>query len=449
MQRYRGRRHGLLALLAAMAVVAAACTGGGGGANDKSSSAPVPAKFMFSTWGEPGIFKDGFNLMKGDFPQYKNVDFESFPVDDDVALLQRLMGDWTAQSWDTMPDVVEMSAWAIPQLADAGLLVDLTDRVEPFKDDIAPAVLAGVTRNGRIYGLPWTPNTGMVWYRQDVFEMAGVDPDEIETWDDFIEAGKIITNFAYPDGADRYMHSVPATDLDLIMQLQLMLGEQGAGLFDPETGEVTIDSDPRFKRAFETLVRFQQEGILLPINEWAAPWYAALNDGTLASYISANWMEQIIQLDLAESQDKWRAMPLPAFEPGGARGAFEGCCSTLVVLNKPDVNVDLAWAFMSHSFLDDQVTADLMSKWVLTPAYLPALEQSAGGSSSAFGGQDVAALDLSIQRDAGAFPYTPAYNEAMDLIMGELEAAMDGDKTVDQAISDAADAIRDDIGTSK
>jgi ABC-type glycerol-3-phosphate transport system substrate-binding protein len=437
-----------------MAVVAAACTGGGGGETSKSSTPPVPAEFKFSTWGEPGIFKDGFTQMKEAFPQYKNVDFVNSPVDDDVTLLQRLMGDWTAQSWDTMPDVVEMTAWAIPQLADAEVLVDLTELVEPFKDNIAPAVLAGVTRNGRIYGLPWTPNTGMIWYRQDVFDMAGVNADDIETWDDYIQAGKTITNFDYPDGVHRYMHSVGASELDVAMPLQLMLGEQGAGLFDPNTGEVTIDSDPAFKRAVETLVRFKQEGILLPINEWAAPWYAALNDGTLASYISANWMEQIIELDLADSQAEWRAMPLPAFEPGGTRGAFEGCCSTLVVLNKPDVNVDLAWAFMSHSFLNDQVTADLMSKWVLTPAYLPALEQQAAASPSAggqppFGGQDVATLDLSIQKEAKAFPYTPAYNEAMDLITAQLEAAMNGDKTVDQAISDAADAIRNDIGTSK
>ncbi|NIV35333.1 MAG: extracellular solute-binding protein, partial [Anaerolineae bacterium] len=76
------------------------------------------------------------------------------------------------------------------QLADAGLLVELTDQMAPYVDDLSPAVLEGVSWNGKVWAVPWMPNTAMVWYNKEVFDMAGINADDIETWDDFMEAGK-------------------------------------------------------------------------------------------------------------------------------------------------------------------------------------------------------------------------------------------------------------------
>ena len=38
--------------------------------------------------------------------------------------------------------------------------------------------------------MPWDSGPVVLYYRRDMFEKAGVDPASIETWDDFVEAGK-------------------------------------------------------------------------------------------------------------------------------------------------------------------------------------------------------------------------------------------------------------------
>ena len=145
----------------------------------------APDKFMFSTWGDPTFFEDGFNRMKEAKPEYANVEWEFLPGGDGTEdLLAKLIVDFAAESWETMPDMAEMSTSYIPQLAAAGVLVDLTELVEPYRDDISPAVLEGVTWDGKIWAMPWMPNTSMIWYNKEVFDMAGINADEIETWQD-------------------------------------------------------------------------------------------------------------------------------------------------------------------------------------------------------------------------------------------------------------------------
>jgi len=407
----------------------------------------VPSKFTFSTWGDPTFFEDGFERMKADYPQYGSVEWEFLPGGDGTEdLLSKLIVDRAAESWDTMPDAAEMSTSYIPQLAEAGVLVDLTDLIAPFRDDISSAILEGVTWNGKVWAVPWMPNSAMIWYNIEVFNMAGVSADDIETWDDFITVGKIVTEFQYPDGQKRYMSNAD-TAWGPGMQIQEMLQQQCSGFFDPQTGDLTIDTDPAFRQAVEFWAKAYTEGILLPGEEWETPWFDALNDGIIATYISANWMDQVIQGDLENAEGKWRAMKFPAFEKGGSRASFEGGSANVVVLNKPDINLDLAWAFMEHSFLNGDVTGDLAADHMLVPAYLPALKHPYFSEPNEFyGGQIVGALDLEIQNEAKcAFPYTEHFAEAQDLILVEIQEVWAGNKSVDQAITDAAEAIRSAI----
>ena len=407
----------------------------------------VPSKFTFSTWGDPTFFEDGFERMKGDYPKYANVEWEFLPGGEGTEdLLSKLIVDMAAESWDTMPNAAEMSTSFVPQLAEAGLLVDLTDLLEPYRDDISPAILEGVTWNDKVWAVPWMPNTAMIWYNKEVFDMAGVSADDIQTWDDFIKVGKIVTEFQYPDGVQRYMSNAD-TGWGPGMHIQLMLQQQCAGYFDPGTGELTIDTDPAFRKVFEFWVKAYDEGILLPVEEWETAWFNALNEGVIVTYISANWMDQVIQGDLENAEGKWRAMKLPAFEAGGSRAAFEGGSANVIVLNKPDVDLDLAWAFIEHSFLNPDVTGDLTADHMLVPAYLPAFSHPYYSEPNEFyGGQIVGALDMEIQEEAKcAFPYTEHFAEAQDLVLVEMQEVWAGNKDVDQAIADAAEAIRSAI----
>jgi lactose/L-arabinose transport system substrate-binding protein len=406
----------------------------------------APAEFKFSTWGDETFFLDGFERMQKAYPEYADVEWVSMPTGGSDELMAKLIVDSAAESWDTMPDVAEMGANRIPQLADAGLLVELTDKMAPYVDDLSPAVLEGVSWNGKVWAVPWMPNTAMIWYNQEVFEMAGVNADDIETWDDFMAAGKTIRDFEFPDGVDRYI-----ANADIAwgpgMALQISLQQECTSYFDPDTGDLTIDTDPHFRKVFQWWVDAYNEGILLEVEEWETPWFNALNEGMIATYPSANWMDQIIQLDLEDQEGKWRAMKFPAWESGGSRAGFEAGSANVVILNKPDIDVDLAWTFMEYSFLNPDVTGDLVSAHMLVPAYLPAFEHPYYSDPNPFyGGQELGALDKEIQEEATcAFNYTEHFGEATDLILVEMQEVWAGNKDVDTAIADAAASIRDAI----
>lgn len=414
-------------------------------------AAPPPekktGKFMFSTWGDYRFFEDGFKRMQEAYPEYGDITFENSQTETNEQLLQRLMTDMAAGSWDTMPDVCEMSTWAVPALQEAKVTVDLTDQLAPFAEDISPAVMEMLTHKGRQFAVPWMPNSAMVWYRKDVFDMAGVSEDDIETWDDFIAVGKKVTEFEYPDGVDRYMVSVPATWANM-REIQVMLSQQGGGLFDPDTGETIIDTDANFKRAFERWTSVATEEIALRIDTWDAPWYQALSDGIIACFYSANWMDQIFQLEMPETEGKWRAMKIPAFESGGPRGGFWGGSANVVGISKPEQDSDLVWKYMESSFLSD-TTGALTADWLLVPAYLPAFEHPYYKEPNEFhGGLLLGQLDKEVQEEANAFRFTKDYPEADALVGEQLQEAWAGEKSVDEAIADAAASIRESIGTS-
>lgn len=76
--------------------------------------------------------------------------------------------------------------WA-PEFASAGWLLPLDDMFTD-KDEFFEGTLLGTTYMGKIYAVPWFNNAGMLFYRKDVLEAAGVEPPR--TFDEFVEVAK-------------------------------------------------------------------------------------------------------------------------------------------------------------------------------------------------------------------------------------------------------------------
>ena len=55
-------------------------------------------------------------------------------------------------------------------------------------------MLESVTWDDRVWAVPYKSHTAMLWYNKDVFDEAGIDAEGIETWDDYLEAGRSIRN---------------------------------------------------------------------------------------------------------------------------------------------------------------------------------------------------------------------------------------------------------------
>src|SRR5690606_11764068 len=92
-----------------------------------------------------------------------------------------------------VPDVVEMMESSLGFFTrgpekDFGFL-DLTDRIraEGLDERMVSTRFALWMARGRIYGLPHDVHPMMLAYRRDIIEKLGIDVEELDTWDKFVE----------------------------------------------------------------------------------------------------------------------------------------------------------------------------------------------------------------------------------------------------------------------
>ena len=95
----------------------------------------------------------------------------------------------------TAGDVVIVDSFMIPSYAEAGYLLPLDDLVADWPDWSAfPEPMRNmVTFNGKVYAIMIDTDVRMIWYRKDIFKMAGLPENwQPNTWQDIIEAAKTL-----------------------------------------------------------------------------------------------------------------------------------------------------------------------------------------------------------------------------------------------------------------
>lgn len=99
----------------------------------------------------------------------------------------------------TGPDVGQISVSWARDLYDKGVIRELNSFVEKSKsaalDQFIPAAHSDNNVNGVYYGIPYMVDATALAYNIDHFESAGLDsrPYGLETWDDFVNAAKLLT----------------------------------------------------------------------------------------------------------------------------------------------------------------------------------------------------------------------------------------------------------------
>ncbi|KAB7310191.1 extracellular solute-binding protein, partial [Bifidobacterium longum] len=83
------------------------------------------------------------------------------------------------------PDVAQVEYYAIPQYAIKGNLLDITDKTSGYSDFYTPGPWASVQFAGKVYGLPMDSGPMAFFYNKEVFDKAGVDAEQIKTWDQY------------------------------------------------------------------------------------------------------------------------------------------------------------------------------------------------------------------------------------------------------------------------
>ncbi len=334
----------------------------------------------------------------------------------------------------TLPDVAEVGTTWTPEFADAGALVDVTERVEGtgLADDLVPALVEAGTVDGELYGMPWYAGVRSIIYRTDVFEAAGIT-EMPATWDELVAAGSAIKE-AEPDmlpfpiagdseyGVDAFIWGAGgevATETD---------GEWASGLTSAEAREGI---------SFYTSLATEHEFSTSAASTWnEADLRDSFSAGEAAMIIAGNWTPGAIVEANPELEGLIGAFPIPGPD-GGLSPSFLGG-SHLGIFNTTE-NEDLAW-----TFVEMMTTGEFAAQWGEQSGYFPSTVSML---------EDVQAADDPLvapfaqqMAEAGqTVPVTPLYGviQGNKTMAAMLLSILSGDATVDEATETAAQEMND------
>lgn len=182
--------------------------------------------------------------------------------------------------------------------------------VEPSK------IATSFDSTGKQVIMPWGIAPTVLFYREDLFQKAGIDVNSIVTWEDFIEAGKKL-QAALPNTK---MIGFPYT-VGYSSFIRAVMLQQGTDYFDKD-GNIAIYSKPGIEAA-KLLQRFVKEGIAFDTTDWTGTIRASKTDD-IATIPYGIWWGGTLKDQAPEMKGKWKAAYLPVLEEGQPKTSIWG-----------------------------------------------------------------------------------------------------------------------------
>jgi lactose/L-arabinose transport system substrate-binding protein len=391
-----------------------------------------------TVWGW-GVYPDTLEVLaeryEEDNPEH-SINVEMIGWGDMVPRLQAAMSAGTGG-----PDLATINLGShIASFAELGGLTDLSEYIDPISDQFTDAAYAGSRYKDVTYGIPADIGPYTMFYRADIFEEAGVDPESIVTWEDYIEAGKKIQ-----EETGTNMLPWPTTHYELgNWNFEPALRAAGGNFFDQQ-GNPIVDKLSINYKLMEVMKEITDSGIGLEATPWTTPWNAAIQNGDVATILAGGWFIGNITEIAPETSGNWRVMQAPNFT-GKATGSMGG---TAMAVPSTSDNVELAVDFAKYVLATKEGTEFLFQDAGVMPAFRPVFETEAFNEEvEFFGGQQVwnELAEMSEKEIAtwNATPYsTQVFGAEGAPINLQFTRYITGDVELNEALEEAQDAVED------
>lgn len=392
-------------------------------------------------WDRSGDLFNVFEAAIDDFNEkYPDIKVNHVAVDIDAKLQNTLI------TGSDVPDGVFLDDAKVAGFKD--YLWNLSDVLAPYVDDIADQKVDVNSSDGGIFGVPFDLDPGLLYYNATALEAAGVDATTIETYDDLIQAAK---DYQAKVPSSKPIHLEQSAFLGQL-QLEMYANQLGTSMADEE-GNLRLDSD-EYRTILGWLDTVSKEGLGTRAEYLSPSDIGALESGDQVFYPWAIWFDFATQQLLPETTGDWRAMPLPAWEAGGARSGAMGGSS--FVLPKDGENSQLAWLFYEFLMFDEagytavygpnDVYPDGLNTSI--PSYEPAADPDKPlfAPLDSLGGQDlwVTAIEAGSEIPGGV-PIPTWWAGAVDYLGNDVQKMLDGDLTPDEVIEQSTENIQTNL----
>jgi arabinosaccharide transport system substrate-binding protein len=335
------------AVLVSSALLLSACSSGTTEQkNESASKTGKTTKLSFWTFNElhQKFFEDMAKAWNAKNPNEQiELEAATFPYDDTHNKLLIAL-----QSNTGAPDLADIEISKIGNfLKGKPQLVALNDIVEPEKNNLVMSRLDNYAKEGKYYGVDYHVGAQVIYYNKEILDKAGVNADDIVTWDDFAKAGKQVL-----EKTGKPMTTVETTDQWTFWP---MVVQHGSDFLD-KNGNVTLASSANVEAA-TLLQNFVKDKIAVPAPggiHHSEEYYGFMNKGGAASIWMPMWYMGRFTDYMPDLKGKIVIKPMPVFKKGELRSSGMGGTGT--VITEQSKNIDLAKKFLAFSKLSKEGT---------------------------------------------------------------------------------------------
>src|SRR5512146_2261342 len=319
----------------------------------------------------------------------------------------------------------------------AGYLADVTDRVTPqMKSDMFPASWNGVTRNGKVYGMPWLMDVKYFMYNKDMLQKAGIT-NPPKTWEELVDQAKIIKQKGIAEFPIIWSWNQKE---GVVCDFTVLLFGNGGACLDA-SGKPVFNND-KGVGVLTWMKKTLDDGLSNPSS--VASDENAVEADFLAgkSAFAVNWLFQYSDYnDASKSKIVGQAAfaPMPVFQKGadaGVKGSsVDGSSAFAIMATSP--NADQTWKFLTYlasNEVQTKYSAEMLPVWQtdFQGSALDALKAATPNNP------------VTVPAFLDQFPYAyerptvPYYNEASAALQLAIQEALTGVKAPQAALDDAA-----------
>jgi lactose/L-arabinose transport system substrate-binding protein len=305
---------------------------------------------------------------------------------------------------------------------------------DQYMDDFPDSKLEGLkNKHGELVAAPRDLGPVGVIYRTDIFEAAGVDPEQIETWDDYIEAGKKVVDHTgeYFLGSfeDEFLH--------------IMLQQQGAFYFD-DAGNIDLHSKET-EIALKKIEEMKEAGLIAYTNNFDGQ-VSAMKNGLVATQPDAVWWGGTMLEQMPELSGKWGVFELPVFAEGDSVHASNNGGSALAIPSASE-NKAAAYAFTEFATTNLDMQIEGLKNRGLFPSLMSAYDEPLFDEKQEyFSNQKFFKRFADTVDDIPPVNYTGSNLAARDIMTNELQALLLEGKPVREIIKDSAKTLERQTG---
>lgn len=220
------------------------------------------------------------------------------------------------------PDLVMLGGPWAPEFMRMGAFAPVDEYVsEEVLDIFLPTGLSLVKDDDHLYGVPWEGGTWAFFYRKDLFEEVGLDPESPpQDWEELVEYAQKLTEgdrygLVFPaagwEASDFYLPFIWQTGSDIVKKAE-------DGNWEPQFSSETVRTGTQFY--YDLVNKYEVVSQSITSMDWESAKNAFVS-GKAAMMYNGMWVVNTIKESNPELDGKWATAVNPA-GPSGVKASL-------------------------------------------------------------------------------------------------------------------------------